>query len=155
MDFTRGKKTNFSTQYQEEVSRMGPNGEMDTMVTKKFNKGEVVKDKCRIISSFKQLLGIRKDLCSTKCKKVSFFECAKRGLKRISCGKGISNSEGNHWEETSQIHNSSGIWKQHNQRSTIRNKIKKKIVYKDENGNIIPPEMIQNGEYIRKNTTDN
>jgi hypothetical protein len=147
IDYSSNKKCpTFKAEYREVSEKYGPQGQIERTMTKDCKEGEYIKGKCKIFSKFKEMLGIKKDVNGIKCKNMKFFECAKKGLKRISCGKGRIDEEGSHWEQNCRVERTPN-----NNFGCVpdKKKPKKKIVYKDEHGNIICPEQIKNGAYIR------
>ena len=148
MDFSKREETPcFISKYIKIFRQNKKKGECTEIVSESCKKGIIKNGACKILSDCKKLLGIKKNMNGIQCKKMNVYEDKCKGLKRISCEKGISNSEGWNWHKEEKVMNMNSSWMH---RQSNKPKIKRKIVYKDEDGNIINPELVEKGDYVPK-----
>jgi hypothetical protein len=151
MNFSKGKKNPYFVNQSTRIFSQNKRGGETTMtIEKNCQKGEIKDGKCNIFKKFNQMIGFRKNFKGWICKKMKMCEDKKKGLKRVSCQNTIGNSDGWAWDAKEKEEQNGVQRMSHNWGSHAKSKIKRKIVYKDEFGNVIDADKVKNGEYVRK-----
>ena len=147
-----GNKTSpcYINQYTRVFSQNSGKDGNEMKIEETCKKGEIKNNICKLLSKTKCFLGIKKNSKKIECKKKKMCVDLKKNLKRISCQTGVSNSNGWFWNKNEKIVQNQPFHNQKFRGNKPKPKIKRKIVYKDEDGNVIDPNLIENGEYIPK-----
>ena len=151
-----GNKTSpcYINQYTRVFSQNSKKDENEMKIEETCKKGVIKNNVCKLLKKFKCRLGIKKNSKKLECKKMKMCVDFKKNLKRISCQTGVSNSDGWCWKTNEKVVQNRQFQNQKFGGCKPKPKIKRKIIYKDEQGNIIDPNLIENGEYIPKEDCD-
>jgi ribosomal protein S28E/S33 len=151
LNIEKGKNSEyFYRQSSKILNENQENGEICMTMKETCHQGEITDGKCNIFKKAKNFLGFRKNFKGWACKKLQMCQDKNKGLKRISCQNSIGHSDGWQWCSKNQEDRQGVIKKIQKWGSHVKSKIKRKVVYKDEQGNIIDPDLIKNGEYVPK-----
>ena len=151
-----GNKTSpcFVNQYTRVVSQNSGTEGTEMIIEETSQKGIIKNNACKIIKKCRNLLGIKKNSKSLFCKKMKTCLDMKKNLKRVSCYTEMRNKDGSCWTKQTNKINNINLGNSNFGKSKRKPKIKKKIVYKDEDGNVIDPNLVENGDYIRKDQSE-